>query len=212
MKDMPMFTTEYGVASLTLREIPYQKTAYVVLRAAEDPEKLVKECVAFCRAVGAEQVLAAGHRCLSGYPFHTAIWHMRRSLDGLPDTQAALWPVQEETAKEWQRLYNLRMADIPNAAWCANAMRDEMVKAGDGYFVHDGETLLGIGRASGEKLDVVISLQPGAGRDVTLALCHALSGDCVNLEVASENKRAVRLYEKLGFLPVEELSRWYRIV
>ena len=32
MKDFPVFTTQYGVASLIMKEIPYQKTAYVIIR------------------------------------------------------------------------------------------------------------------------------------------------------------------------------------
>ena len=33
----------------------------------------------------------------------------------------------------------------------------------------------------------------------------------ITLEVASTNRRAISLYERLGFLKVEELSRWYRV-
>ena len=37
-------------------------------------------------------------------------------------------------------------------------------------------------------------------------------GETITLEVASTNLRAIRLYEKLGFVAVEEVSRWYQIV
>ena len=53
MKDMPVFTTENGAASLILREIPYQQTAYVVLRDTLDPLALAGECADFCRVCGA---------------------------------------------------------------------------------------------------------------------------------------------------------------
>ena len=49
MKDLPLFTTEHGVASLVLKEIPYQKTAYIILRDSLEPEALLKECADFCR-------------------------------------------------------------------------------------------------------------------------------------------------------------------
>ena len=52
MKDIPMFTTEYGAASLILRELPYRGIAYVRLQATEQPEKLLEECIGFCRAFG----------------------------------------------------------------------------------------------------------------------------------------------------------------
>jgi hypothetical protein len=32
MRDIPMFTTEYGVASLVLKEIPYQAAAYITIQ------------------------------------------------------------------------------------------------------------------------------------------------------------------------------------
>ena len=60
MKDIPMFTTPYGVASLSLREVPYQKAAYICILSADQPEMLLEECVSFCRACGAEKVYAKG--------------------------------------------------------------------------------------------------------------------------------------------------------
>ena len=35
MKDFPFFTTEYGVASLVLKEIPYKEESYIILRDAQ---------------------------------------------------------------------------------------------------------------------------------------------------------------------------------
>jgi hypothetical protein len=61
MRDFPVFNTEYGVASLVLKEIPYQGVAYIVVRDTLEPEKLLKECVDFCRVCGAEAVYATGH-------------------------------------------------------------------------------------------------------------------------------------------------------
>ena len=43
MKDIPVFTTENGAASLILREIPYQQSAYIILRDTREPEKLTAE-------------------------------------------------------------------------------------------------------------------------------------------------------------------------
>ena len=44
MKDIPMFTTEYGIASLTLGQVPYTATAYIRLQATEQPAELLQEC------------------------------------------------------------------------------------------------------------------------------------------------------------------------
>ena len=45
MKDFPMFTTENGVASLVLREIPTRGDAYITVLSSEEPEKLLEECM-----------------------------------------------------------------------------------------------------------------------------------------------------------------------
>ena len=44
-----------------------------------------------------------------------------------------------------------------------------------------------------------------------MALCNALFSENVVLEVASNNDRAIRLYEQLGFLKTELLRTWYDI-
>ncbi len=211
MRDFPVFTTEYGVASLILKEIPYQETAYILIRDSLEPEKLVAECVSFCRACGAERIYATGHPELEKWPFFTAMLELRCSLASLPDTDAALWPVQEQTLSRWRALYNQKVKRVPNGAWMTEADGREMLKKGDGYFVHRGDTLLGIGRASGGRIDWVAALLPGAGREVVAALAHALAEDTATLTAASANEKAIRLYQSMGFLPVQELSRWYRV-
>ena len=211
MRDIPMFTTEYGVASLVLKEIPYQETAYIIIRDSLEPEELLEECRGFCRACGAEKIYATGHTILEKRPFLTAIWEMRRDTAGIPDTDAALWPVQDQTLDAWRQIYNQKVKSVPNGAWMSEADGKAMLQKGDGYFIHRGDELLGIGRASVEVIDWVASVKPGAGRDVVCALAHALTGDVVTLTVASENQKAVRLYEGLGFLKTKEISRWYEI-
>ena len=211
MKNIPVFTTEHGVASLTLREIPFSASAYIKLQATQDPSALLEECVSFCIACGAEAVFASGHAVAEQYPFHTAIVEMQCLVDTLPKTDACLFPVLPETAAKWRHLHNERMKDVPNTTFLTALDEKNLVEAGDGYFVHKDGTLLGIGRASADTIDLVISLQPGAGADIVSALASVLTTDAARLTVASTNSRAVRLYEKLGFLAIRELSRWYRI-
>ena len=211
MKDFPAFTTENGVASLILREIPYREEAYIRIRSSLSAQALAEECAQFCTMCGAEKVYATGHEDLEKYPLHTSVLQMRADLASIADTDAALFPVQEQTAAQWRQIYNERMRDVANASWMTQRDEDEMLQKGDGYFVHRNGELLGIGRASAEKIDIVIAVKRGAGSEVLCALCHALTGDIVELEVASVNEKAVRLYERLGFLATKELSRWYRI-
>ena len=211
MKDLPLFTTPYGTASLVLREVPYQRTAYIRLLAAQEPEKLLEECVSFCRMVGAEKILLREAEEVKGYPLHTAIWQMRVARESLPDTDGALLPVQDHTADLFQKIYNGKVAHIPNAAWMDDADKREMLKTGEGYFVHRGECLLGIGRVLGGEIRFLAAVQPGAGADVVKALAHAVTEDMITLEVASANEKAVKLYERLGFIRIRELSRWYDV-
>ena len=138
MKDIPVFTTEFGAASLVLRQVPYRGIAYIRLQATMEPERLLAECVDFCRAVGAERVYATGHSALERYPFHTAIWKMIRSLDAMMSTDAVLRPVEESTLELWRGIYNAGMSNVPNSAWLNQNDGKEMLREGDGYFVYRG--------------------------------------------------------------------------
>lgn len=212
MKDIPVFDTENGIASLFLREIPYRQRAHIKIQSSQDPEKLLEECIAFCRMCGAEWIDAAGHDYLEKYPLITSLYAMTCPKAALGETDACLFPVTEETVDQWVDICNDRMKDIPNCAWMDRAQGLEMLKEGDGYFIHKDGVLWGIGRASGEMIDTVISVVPGKGEAVLLALASLLDTDVVRLQVASENHRAIRLYERLGFIKVKELSRWYRVL
>ena len=212
MKDFPMFTTQYGVASLTLKEIPYSGNAYVTIQDSKDPKNLLEECTAFCRAVGAKEVFASGNSCLDVYPMHTSVVLMRCFREQLDDTDAALFPVQRETLEQFKDIYNNAMKEVPNASHMTDSDAQRLLKAGNGYFVHRDGTLLGIGIAGGERIDAIASVIPGCGKDVLLALNHALSGALVEVEVSTANRRAVQFYEKMGFTQCSEVSRWYKII
>ena len=211
MKDLPIFTTEHGAATLILKEIPYQETAYIILRDSLEPLALARECADFCRACGAERIYAAGHDTLAEYPFHTAMWELACLRESIPDTDAALWPVQEQTLARWQGIYNQKVRKVPNGAWMTDGDAGQMLTKGDGYFIHRGDALIGIGRAGADRIDWVASVIPGAGADVVKALAHAATEDRISLTVASANQKAVALYEGLGFLRTAEISKWYQL-
>ena len=66
MKDIPVFTTQNGVASLILQEIPAQGCAYIRLQATLSPEQLLTECIAFCNmGNGVPERFPGRYRCLS---------------------------------------------------------------------------------------------------------------------------------------------------
>ena len=211
MRDFPVFSTENGVGSLVLKEIPYSGIAYVTIRDSSFPTEFLHECLSFCRAVGAERVYASGNDILRDYPFFTSVIQMSVSSDTIAQTDASLFPVTEKTIARWREIYNMKMKNVDNASYMSESAAAELLKRGDGYFVHRDGELLGIGIAGNDRIDCVASLAPGGGREVVSAMTHGLLGDRVFLEVASTNTKAMRLYESMGFVQTAEISRWYKI-
>ena len=209
MKDIPVFTTEYGVASLILSQIPYREEGYIHIQSSLEPERLLQECAQFLRACGAERIYATGADVPGNLPVHTTLVQMQIGREALPETEAALWPVLPENIGMWAEIYNQKTAKIPMGAWLTDAQRKELLESGEGYFIHKDEKLLGIGKVSGDTICFVASVSPGAGKEVVAALAHATTEPVLRLTVASTNEKAVKLYEKLGFIKNKQLKTWY---
>lgn len=210
MRDFPVFDTQYGVASLTLREIPYCQKAYIKILDTLEPEKLLSECRGFCTAVGAEQIYASGHEILEQYSLHATIVRMECNREQLLFGEAAAVAVTEETADLWKKIYNEKMKSVPNAAYMDDAQAKKL--PGSGCYIYKEDRLIGIGKLGEGTIEAVASLQPGAGAEVVSALAKRLDTQKVTLEVAAENTRAVVLYERLGFIVTGEISKWYQIL
>ena len=131
MRDFPVFTTENGVGSLVLKEIPYSGIAYVTIQDSSFPTEFLQECVAFCRAVGAETVYATGNDILENYPFHTSVLQMSVSSDAIQQTDAALFPVTDQTLNKWRDIYNQKMKNVDNASYMSDIVAKEMLKRGN---------------------------------------------------------------------------------
>lgn len=210
MKDFPVFTTENGVASLILKEIPYRGEAYIHLRDSKAPQALLEECVSFCAACGAQKIYASGSEILKNYPLHTAVLEMRGVPNVDEDLVESLFPVTEATVGRWRTLYNEAMAAVDNAGTLES--RDEArLLEGGAYFVHSRGELLGIGYLQEDCIEAIAAAKPGAGKRVLHSLASVCPGVPLRLEVAGNNEKAIALYEKIGFLKVRELSRWYRV-
>lgn len=213
MKDIPLFTTEYGVASLILKEIPYKQVAFVHVQDVQ-PGQLkehLEECIGFCRAAGAERVLAAGHEELEEYPLHSIVYKM--SLAHTPqEPEAHLWPVTAETVDRWRELYNKGMRSFDNHATLTAFDENKIIESSGAYFVHRDGKLLGIGWMEGSQLLALVSAVPGMGETVARTLFTTVDTEQITLEVVSTNERAIRLYERMGFVKTSEIRRWYRIL
>lgn len=210
MRDIPVFTTQNGVASLILQAIPTQQTAYVHIQSSVTPVELLKECVAFCRSAGAEQIFATGHSLLESYPLFTTVCSLRGTVDSVGETDACLFPVTEKTWPEFCRIYNEKMASVPTAQMLRLMDREAYEK--DAYFVHKDSVLQGIGIVQDNRIDAIAACQKGAGRDVLAALCRVLCEEEITLEVAENNQKAMALYTRCGFLKTGVIARWYKIL
>lgn len=211
MKDIPVFTTQNGAASLRLREIPYRQEAYIQIQSSQTPLELLEECKGFCRACGAERIYASGHDCLDAFPLHTRILEYR-GIPALDEEKLAhIFPVTEETVGRWRGICNDRMQRVDNAATLESRDEARILSTGGAYFIHNAGDVLGIGWLNEGKLEAIAAVKPGAGTVVAHTLLSVCPGEPISLEVASTNLPAIRLYEALGLLPVREISRWYRI-
>lgn len=211
MKDFPLFTTENGVASLVFRHIPYTGCAYITILDSCAPDALLQECVDFSRAVGADKIYAAGDPLLEQFPVYAQVIRMVADIHTLPETDACVFPLTERTAEEFRDFYNEKMRQIPVAAYLAKTDIKELLEKRNAYFVHRNGDFLGILIGSGEQLDAIAGSRPGVGADLMGAARSILTGDRVCLEVADENRRAIRLYERLGFLNTGVIKIWYKI-
>lgn len=212
MKDIPVFDTEYGVASLFLQEVSYRGRAHIKLQATQEPEKLLEECVAFCRACGAEWCDAAGHAYLEQYPCLATLVLMQADRAALQENRAKLVPLTAATQEHWRALYNERMKNVPNCAYLDERGARELREKGGCYFIYEADRLLGIGGIDAQRIETVAAAVPGAGERIVRALATVMQTPQVQLVVALENERAVALYQRLGFVQIRLLSRWYRVL
>ena len=213
MRDFPIFTTDFGVSSLVLKEIPYKNEAYIRIRDVQEAffGEHLQECVSFCRMAGAERIFAAGHGKLEKYPLFTAIYEMKGTARVEEEKVANLFPVTEQTVGQWRQTCNERMRSIDCTATQTARDEKEILESGGAYFVHDCGELLGIGWLRDGELLAVAAVKPGVGERVMHTLMSLAEGETVTLEVAATNERAIRLYERLGFVKTKEKARWYRV-
>ena len=212
VKDFPMFTTEFGVASLILKEIPYRGEAYIIIQNTQQPEQLLQECISFCRMCGAEKIYARGHEITQGYPLHCAVYEMRAEVRIDDSKVEMLFPVTEETVGQWRQLMNERLRSVDNAATLEKKDEKEILSSSGAYFVHCNGQMLGAGWLEENELKLIASAQSGAGERVLHTLLSVAAQQEVKLDVVSTNERAIHLYEKYGFIKTAERRRWYRVL
>ena len=211
MRDFPFFTTDYGVSSLVLKEIPYRGEAYIRIRDVQPEgfDEHLKECVSFCRMCGAERIYAEGSAALETYPLYTAVYEMKGFSRPEEEKVASLFPVTDATVSQWRTIYNKAMRTVDNAGTLESRDEKKILESGSAYFVHRDADPLGIFWMEKRKLLAIAAVRKGAGDTVMHTMMSLFPEEQIHLEVASTNERAIRLYERFGFLKTAELSRWY---
>lgn len=214
MRDFPIFDTEYGIASLFLKEIPYKNEAYIRMIDVQEGhfDEHLKECVSFCRMCGAERIFAAEHVLLEKYPLAYSILEMRGTARVDREKLKNLFPVTEATVAQWRQIHNEKLRNVDGSATLTSKEEKDILAGTNVYFVHDNGELLGIGWVEEPELKTVAAVKSGAGEVVMHTLMSLIEGSPMVLEVASTNDRAISLYERLGFLPTAEKTRWYRVL
>ena len=210
MKDIPVFATENGVAALSLQQIAYTGIAHITIHSTQSFTAFLEECIDFCRAVGAERILACGHEGLSCFPVYTRILSMQMDL---PEdaSQDCLFPITEASFDEWLKIYNDGMKGVPNALILSKQMGKALMEKGIAYFVHNSGDVLGIGIAEVDTIQAVVSCKRGCGERSMRALFGVLCGDVVKVEVAENNLPAMKLYSRMGFIQTGVIKCWYDV-
>lgn len=217
MKDLPIFTGQYGIGSLILREIPYKQCAYVVVRSAQEGRMrdFLEECSGFCRAAGAEWVLASAPEPLSFLPHVHDMLEYACPRNQLPPPlrPVELEPLNDGNAERYREIYNDLFRAIPNAATCTPEDLWRLREKSRAHLAKVGGKAAGICQWSGSELNAIGVLPEfrGLGHRLALTAFAQMEGEVITLRVSSSNARALRLYQKLGFDRTQVLSSWYAL-
>ena len=217
MKNIPMFTSSYGLATLILKEIAWNGRAYVLVRSVWNDQiaALLDECRSFCRAVGAEEIYASWDA--EELPAEHA-WDMidmacPKSALPAPRQTVELEQATPETAEDYLRIYNQCFRDVPAAASYDRKSLEPLY----------GEDLIWLAKVRGQYAAVAeiskeglegIAVLPefrGLGYDLALTVLPMVPRKTVQLKTATVNERAIRLYERLGFVRTGVISRWWKL-
>ena len=216
MKNIPVFMSPAGTATLILQEIPRSGRAFILLQTIvpEGLQQLTADAKKFCQDCGAKEIFISNAR--EKLPFSPAydILILTVQKDSLPAGRpVTLQPLSQENAELYISIYNRCFEGISHAV-SYDRSQIRRIKAQDQQaFIAcsaDGSPA-GIGELHGNELAAVAVLPEyrGMGKALTLSLLALCPGPEIILTVASDNQRALGLYEKLEFHVKEIESRWY---
>lgn len=220
MNNIPVYVSPGGTATLILREIPHQKTAYILLRTVLPgrlPE-LIQDCLSVCRGFGAERCLLSCEDPSITVPLPHAydILSLRVQKDALPPLTAPmdLIPISPENDSIYQRIYNQCFRTVSHALTYQKDQLERIYRSGHLAFLAQTPEGIpcGMGELHGNEL-AAVGLLPeyrGQGKRLTLSLLAHCPGPEITLTVVSDNERALHLYDTLGFTVSGKESTWYQ--
>ena len=213
MRNIPVFTGEFGAATLILQEIPGRGEAYCVVQWVQPGKtwEFLAECARFLPdggspegsglpSAGAPRRLLLKSGC-SVWPACGPACRRRTQRCG---------PLLPENGEEFLRIYNEGMSGVPAAMSLHQGICPGFWTRGR-IFCPQGRSASG--NWPGEWGYAPVPGLPAAGGR---ARCGGGShfgdaGETVELQVAESNLRARALYEKLGFLTVGAGECWWEI-
>jgi len=217
MKNIPIFTSSYGVATLILREIPWSGSAYVLVWSVWNGQTaaLLEECRGFCRAVGAKAVFAAyeAEELPAGHAYDMITMTCPKSALPRPLQPVEPEPLTRENAAAYLEIYNRCFVEVPGAASYDAASLEPLYGQDLAWLVKRDGCWAGVAEISKQGLEgiAVLPAYRGLGYELALAVLPMVPSVTLKLKVASTNRRAIRLYERLGFTPERVEKRWWRL-
>lgn len=216
MKNIPLFTSSYGLATLILREISWNGRAYVLVREIwHDGAALLEECRAFCLAVGAREVYAAWAEGFETLPAAHAYDMLAMSCPkaALPVESLPLEPLSRENADAYLEIYQRCFRDVPSAASYDHKSLEPLYGEDLAWLVPVAGGYGAIAEISKTGLEgiAVLPEHRGLGYPLAATVLQMVPSPVVHLRVASTNHRALALYCRLGFTEDAPARPWYRL-
>lgn len=217
MKNIPVFTATNGTASLIFQEIAVSGKAYVLIRAVwTTAAALLEECVQFCRAVGAETIYASwGVEELPGEHAYDLI-AMSCPKAALPQPRQPLTPepLTPDNGEDYLAVYNRCFRAVSGAATYGQKDLKRLYDRDTAWLVYRDGVCAAVAEISEEGLEgiAVLPEYAGLGFDLAATVLQMVPRTTVSLKVASDNPRARRLYDRLGFRETGLVSRWWKIL
>lgn len=216
MKNIPVFMSGGGTATIILQEVPKSGKAYVILQTIipECLDTLLNDCKQFCIGAGAKIVYVSDGKKKLPLPHCYDLLVLTAPLPVTRDYRPIrLIPLTEETGMTYISIYNLCFEGVSHALSYDRQQlkRIEAMQQRAYLAVDENGDYIGIGELhEGELAAVaVVPEARGIGTDLTCTLLSLLEGNEVMLTVVSDNARALHMYEKLDFHVHDIESSWY---